>query len=301
MPLSRKKISLLHVAKARLGIGDDAWRDMLARTAGVTSSKDLDQAGFPAVMEVLEAAGFKSDFGAANFGNLRRWDMATPGQIALIWELWLEVTNGEGTEEALDKWIERFGVSSRRFLTKDKASKDHRAQILEGAPRRQGRARGSLVSIKHFLSAAERRARHLGGTLPKILSDPELQEFVDALLPTRTFGEIAQRCRERFGPSRAPSKSTISRYWLGLIDPNGPDLTARGAVHGRARCLWCGSPLSEGQRAARQPHKRFCNAPCRVTMHTAARRWAIEAIADGRLSIAELRRHASPAQETIEN
>ena len=123
MPLARQKISLLHVAKARLGIDDEAWRDMLARAAGVTSSKDLDDDGFAAVMQVLEAAGFKSDFGRENYGNLRRWDMATPGQVALIKELWLEVTDGEGTDEALDKWIERFGVLSLRFLTRDRARK----------------------------------------------------------------------------------------------------------------------------------------------------------------------------------
>ena len=38
MTLSRKKISLLHVAKAHLGIDDEAWPDMLTRAAG--SAKD---------------------------------------------------------------------------------------------------------------------------------------------------------------------------------------------------------------------------------------------------------------------
>jgi len=36
MTLSHKKISLLHVAKARLGIDDEAWRDMLTQAAGVS-------------------------------------------------------------------------------------------------------------------------------------------------------------------------------------------------------------------------------------------------------------------------
>ncbi len=68
-------------------------------------------------------AEFESNFAAANFGNIRRWDIATPNQVALIRELWLDVTDGEGTDEVLDKWIARFGVSSLRFLTRDRAGK----------------------------------------------------------------------------------------------------------------------------------------------------------------------------------
>ena len=110
MPLARKKISLLHVAKKKLGLDDAAWRDMLARVVGVTSIKDLDEHGFAAVMQNLEAAGFKSDFGAANLGNLRRWDMATAPQLALIKDLWRELHDGELDEAALDKWIARFNA-----------------------------------------------------------------------------------------------------------------------------------------------------------------------------------------------
>lgn len=123
MTLHRAKLSLVHVAKRRLRLDDEAWRAMLARVAGVESSKDLDEAGFAAVMQVLEAAGFKSDFGAANFGNLRHFDMATAPQVALIRDLWSELHDGELDEAHLDRWLSRFGVSSLRFLTREKARK----------------------------------------------------------------------------------------------------------------------------------------------------------------------------------
>ncbi len=78
------------------------------------------------------------------------------------------------------------------------------------------------MSARRVFPAADWRARHLGGSPPKTLSAPELQKFVDAILPTCTFDEIV-------------------------------------------------------------------------------RRWAIEAVAEGRLSIAELRHHAGQVQETIED
>lgn len=47
----------------------------------------------------------------------------------------------------------------------------------------------------------------------KIERDPELQQFVDELLPHGTFAEIAEECRKRFGPQRAPGKSSIHAYF----------------------------------------------------------------------------------------
>lgn len=42
MPLSRKQIALIHVAKSKLGIAEDEYRSCLVQIAGVESSKDLD-------------------------------------------------------------------------------------------------------------------------------------------------------------------------------------------------------------------------------------------------------------------
>jgi len=126
MGLPRNKIALIHVAVAQLGLGDDDYRLVLATVAGVRSSKELDDAGFRAVMDQLHRLGFESDRRkAAGFG--RRYsnpDFATDGQVDKIRELWAEVTDGQGTEESLGKWLEgHFKVSSLRFVKKAAAQK----------------------------------------------------------------------------------------------------------------------------------------------------------------------------------
>lgn len=140
MALASNKLAVIHVAKARLGLDDDSYRLLLARVAGVTSSRDLDGPGFDAVMRELQAAGFTSDFTRENLG--RRAGMASPGQIAKIRSLWSDYTDGAGTEASLDKWLERiFKVSSLRFVTADTAPKvigalvrmNERKQAAEGA------------------------------------------------------------------------------------------------------------------------------------------------------------------------
>ena len=47
----------------------------------------------------------------------------------------------------------------------------------------------------------------------KIDTDPELRELIIAILPHGTFAEIADECRRLFGPERAPSRSSIHRWF----------------------------------------------------------------------------------------
>jgi hypothetical protein len=66
---------------------------------------------------------------------------------------------------------------------------------------------------RKLLTAAEWRARHLGGTPPRIWADSEVRDFIDAHLPTMTFSQLAGATLEAFGKPRAPSRSAIARYW----------------------------------------------------------------------------------------
>ena len=59
MPLTNPRTSILHVAKGKLGWDDDGCRQVLVRIAGVTTSKDLDQPGFEAVMGFAAYCGFR--------------------------------------------------------------------------------------------------------------------------------------------------------------------------------------------------------------------------------------------------
>lgn len=124
MSLSRPQTSILHVAKSKLKWDDETYRLVLVRIAGVETSKDLDQAGFEAVMGFAEYCGFKPlEKGAPRYGN--RPGMATYAQLELIRELWRELHDQDTCDdEALTGWLLKFHkVSSMRFLTLEVARK----------------------------------------------------------------------------------------------------------------------------------------------------------------------------------
>ena len=56
--INNKKKALIHVAKAKVGMSEVEYRDMLAGV-GVTSSKDLNFAKFEMLMKSFEKLGFK--------------------------------------------------------------------------------------------------------------------------------------------------------------------------------------------------------------------------------------------------
>jgi hypothetical protein len=57
------------------------------------------------------------------------------------------------------------------------------------------------------------------------------------------------------------------------------------------RCFWCGAPFSAKTVGANP--KKFCSALCKNEFHTATRLWAERALADGRLSLNELKAPAA--------
>ena len=124
MTISKPQKTILHVAKAKLGLDDDVYRQVLVRIAGVTSSTELDQAGFEAIMGFFDYCGFRPlGKGAPRYGN--RPGMATFAQLELIRELWRELHDQDACDdEALTGWLLKYHkVSSMRFLTLDAARK----------------------------------------------------------------------------------------------------------------------------------------------------------------------------------
>lgn len=124
MTISKAQKTLLHVAKAKLGWDDELYRQALVRIAGVTSSTELDQDGFSAVMGFAEYCGFRPlGKGAPRYGN--RTGMATFAQLELIRELWREIhRDRECDDETLTGWLRKYQkVDSLRFLTLDAARK----------------------------------------------------------------------------------------------------------------------------------------------------------------------------------
>ena len=124
MTLSRPQTRILHLAASKLKWDDDLYRQVLVRIAGVTTSKDLDQDGFEAVMGFMAYSGFRPlEKGAPRYGN--RPGMATFAQLELIRELWRELHDQAACDdEALTGWLLKYHkVSSMRFLTLDAARK----------------------------------------------------------------------------------------------------------------------------------------------------------------------------------
>jgi len=58
--LERRHLALIHLAKKDLCLDDDTYRDILQVQAGVSSSKDLDVAGFEKLMTYFGKLGFVS-------------------------------------------------------------------------------------------------------------------------------------------------------------------------------------------------------------------------------------------------
>ncbi|MBK5920753.1 hypothetical protein CCR80_06855 [Rhodothalassium salexigens] len=123
MPLGSKHMQVIHVAKRRLGLNDDQYRDILKRFGGVESARDLDHVGFDQVMAYFRHLGFTSDGRKRYYGGVRV-GMASPEQVKLIRALWSEYTGVNGDEKGLDRWIKgTFEVESLRFVDKTTAHK----------------------------------------------------------------------------------------------------------------------------------------------------------------------------------
>jgi len=90
--ISKEKIALLHVGKAKLGWSDGVYREALRFHGGVKSSKDLDEDGFKKVIDHMKALGFWVE---------RKWeqtkprdpgDLPTPDQLKVIAHLWEDLS-----------------------------------------------------------------------------------------------------------------------------------------------------------------------------------------------------------------
>jgi hypothetical protein len=110
-----KRLQLVQVARRRLALSDEAYRDILKRCAGVDSAKHLDNEGFGKVMDEFRRLGFVSYAKAKAYNRSDLSGKASAGQINLIKSLWLECT-GDGDEAALDTFIRnKFKIDALRF------------------------------------------------------------------------------------------------------------------------------------------------------------------------------------------
>lgn len=120
----KKQIQLIHIAKSQLGLDDDLYRDVLERTTGKTSTKQMTIAQLEAVLDRFKQLGFAVE--SKNKAGVK--NLATDDQSRLIRHLWLLLYNaGEvrnSSELALASFVEKqAGVSALQFLSTDSASR----------------------------------------------------------------------------------------------------------------------------------------------------------------------------------
>jgi len=143
MSISKERKAVIHVAKHQLHMGDEDYRALLARAAGVSSSAQLEERGFEAVMAEFERLGFRSMKSRTQAG--RREGMATPAQLGKINGLWKDYS-GHSDDLRLGRWLEKhFHVSHSRFLEGWRAGKCIAVLEKMNAYARAKRAEGKAV------------------------------------------------------------------------------------------------------------------------------------------------------------
>jgi len=148
--LTKSQIQIIHVAKSKLALDEDTYRDILFAQAGVRSSTALDYAGFKAVMKHFEACGFTAHGVRRTAHGQDRPGMATVKQIKKIYAVWWSLGGSyykKGQErKALRGFLKnRFRVEHENFLSFDKAGK-----VIEALKAIQGRAGENYGSRKTF-------------------------------------------------------------------------------------------------------------------------------------------------------
>lgn len=121
--IGNRQKALLHVAKAKLGLTEEVYRDILRIHGGVESSKGLTWPGYQKVKKHLETLGFAAArLAIAPYPSdeKKRPGFASPRRIRMIQGLWADLSYAPPAKRqaALREFMhKRFGVSDLRFLT----------------------------------------------------------------------------------------------------------------------------------------------------------------------------------------
>lgn len=121
MTTRKSLIAMVHIAKSRMGMDDETYRDWLAKNTGKRSSSDLSDRQLATLVQTLRAAGYLDEAPAtarviAGKGANRPTDAQWKTARGLVKKLGLE---GGLDGEAFASFVKRVGkVDNPRFLTK---------------------------------------------------------------------------------------------------------------------------------------------------------------------------------------
>jgi phage gp16-like protein len=92
MKITKREIALIHVAKAKIGLTDDEYRDLLQSTCGVESSKELTSSQFDDLMKRFRQMGFQLKIKQPpTAANPDPKALPTPAHLQKIKELFLQL------------------------------------------------------------------------------------------------------------------------------------------------------------------------------------------------------------------
>lgn len=122
--INRKQLALVHIARAKLGLDEDDYRNML-RHFGVETSKDLTVPQFRQLISQFQRLGFQStNFDPSRAGTGRKATGSpkahmTDAQRKKIIAIWHQVSKAPATEhwKALDTFVyKRTGIARLNWL-----------------------------------------------------------------------------------------------------------------------------------------------------------------------------------------
>lgn len=128
--IDKSKIALVHVAKNRLGLSEENYRNIL-KGVGVDSSVDLNESQFKSVMDIFKKLGFQSTANRQQRAyNKKRKTKGIKNQVwgctsaerQYIESLWYEKARVK-TSGALESFIFRIVKKSSAFITKSDVEK----------------------------------------------------------------------------------------------------------------------------------------------------------------------------------
>lgn len=114
----KRELGAIHVAKARLGMGDAEYRLLLRRVTGKGSAAELGGAERHKVLEEMRRLGWPEP---------RRPRRLDEPQLRMIRGLWIELADRgvvrDRTDKALDAFVKRqTGIDRLAWLNPDKAN-----------------------------------------------------------------------------------------------------------------------------------------------------------------------------------
>ncbi|HGB3471633.1 TPA: gp16 family protein [Salmonella enterica subsp. diarizonae serovar 61:l,v:z35] len=120
-----KLIQLIHVAKGKLGIDTDTYRQMLLSITGVTSTSSMNPGQLNKVLNAMKRQDFQVK--PARKARTQRPLVDTP-QVKKLRALWLEMHSSgivrDSGEAALQAWVKReTGVDRLQWLEPEQASR----------------------------------------------------------------------------------------------------------------------------------------------------------------------------------